>query len=614
MLSNEYKRRKYKVMRNLTRFLSFILVVTLLATVRPPAAFAEANGLSYTEIVAPIYDDARGFSPSGLAAVKKGDKWGYINKSGEVVIDFQYDRAYSFSEGKALVEIHVPERTKEIQRYYYLITLDNKRKPLMYGDFYYTNIEFIDETYWWDMYDSYLYDGYILAPANSPSGMFVVDQYGESFDDAAFLPTEGKLAKYHHYSDINRWVEHGEYGELYRDLGFVWARPFNQNMAPVAFEDPQDKRGTYWTFLKDDGTLWSGPKFYGYRVKGPQTIYQVFTEYSLASIENADGKWGAVNKEGATIIPFNYEKLNSFQEGLAAFMKDGKVGYIDIHENEVIERQFDDASAFMNGLAAVRQGDNAYIIDKKGNKVKGSENIPASSYFRVEGESDEGEVYYIVQSPGEYILIQENNKYGFSKIQYTESNSKVTGVTLSDKEFELEEGSNFRLGVQVLPTDATNKNIHWSSSNDKVATIDEYGIVTAKSAGETTITATTEDGKYTATSKVIVKAVDPYKDYKVWSAPLKHNAVDYSWKVNLNLTIDKSTVNGSSVYIVDKNYKKLDFITAKVENNENASAIILENKGSFKKGETYWIIVEDTVKSSDGKPINQGLKAQFSIN
>lgn len=600
-------------MRNLTRFLSFILVVTLLATVRPPAAFAEANGLSYTEIVAPIYDDARGFSPSGLAAVKKGDKWGYINKSGEVVIDFQYDRAYSFSEGKALVEIHKQESLEETLRYYYLITPDNKATPLKYTDIDYTNMEFMGSTHW-DMYDSYLYNGYILVPANTPSGMFVVDQYGESFDDAAFLPTEGKLAKYHHYSDVNRWVEHSEYGELYRDLGFVWARPFNQKMAPVSFEDPQDKRGTYWTFLKDDGTLWSGPKFYGYRVKDPQTVHQVFNEYSLASIENADGKWGAVNKEGATIIPFNYEKLSLFQEGLAAFMKNGKVGYIDIHKNEVIERQFDDASPFMNGLAAVRQGDNAYIIDKKGNKVKGSENIPASSYFRVEEESDEGEVYYVVQPPGEYILVQENNKYGFSKIQYTESNSKVTGVTLSDKEIELEEGSNFRLGVQVLPTDATNKNIHWSSSNDKVATIDVYGIVTAKSVGETTITATTEDGKHTATSKVIVKAVDPYKDYKVWSAPLKHNAVNYSWKVNLNLTVDKSTVNGSSVYIVDKNYKKLDFITAKVENNGNASAIILENKGSFKKGETYWIIVEDTVKSSDGKPINQGLKAQFSIN
>ena len=56
----------------------------------------------------------------------------------------------------------------------------------------------------------------------------------------------------------------------------------------------------------------------------------------------------------------------------------------------------------------------------------------------------------------------------------------------------------------VKPYDATNRNVNWESSDDTVATVDEYGLVTAVSEGEATITATTQDGGFKATSKVIV--------------------------------------------------------------------------------------------------------------
>lgn len=40
----------------------------------------------------------------GLAWVQKDGKWGYINKTGKVVIPLQYDDAYSFYEGLAVVK------------------------------------------------------------------------------------------------------------------------------------------------------------------------------------------------------------------------------------------------------------------------------------------------------------------------------------------------------------------------------------------------------------------------------------------------------------------------------------------------------------------------------
>jgi hypothetical protein len=48
--------------------------------------------------------DRAGFFCNGLAPVRKNDKWGYINKKGEVVVDYLYTGAREFSGGLACVE------------------------------------------------------------------------------------------------------------------------------------------------------------------------------------------------------------------------------------------------------------------------------------------------------------------------------------------------------------------------------------------------------------------------------------------------------------------------------------------------------------------------------
>ena len=53
-------------------------------------------------VIEPQYESASSFS-EGLAAVEKDQKIGYINKDGEVVIDFKYATGESFSEGLAAV-------------------------------------------------------------------------------------------------------------------------------------------------------------------------------------------------------------------------------------------------------------------------------------------------------------------------------------------------------------------------------------------------------------------------------------------------------------------------------------------------------------------------------
>lgn len=81
----------------------------------------------------------------------------------------------------------------------------------------------------------------------------------------------------------------------------------------------------------------------------------------------------------------------------------------------------------------------------------------------------------------------------------------VQSVGLNKTELALEVGKTGTLEAIVEPSDATNKNVTWSSSNPEFATVDN-GVVTAVSAGEAIITVTTEDGSKTATCKVTVNA------------------------------------------------------------------------------------------------------------
>ena len=79
----------------------------------------------------------------------------------------------------------------------------------------------------------------------------------------------------------------------------------------------------------------------------------------------------------------------------------------------------------------------------------------------------------------------------------------VTGVTLDENTISVEEGSDATLTATIAPSNATNQNVTWSTSDASVATV-SGGIVTGVKEGSATITVTTSDGGYTATCSVTV--------------------------------------------------------------------------------------------------------------
>ena len=106
------------------------------------------------------------------------------------------------------------------------------------------------------------------------------------------------------------------------------------------------------------------------------------------------------------------------------------------------------------------------------------------------------------------VLKFDTDRFSLYAIAYRDGDApKVTGVTVDKNETVMNKiGDTVQLTVNVEPKDAGNKKIIWTSSDPKVATVDETGKVTALAEGTAVITATTEDGSFTATCKVTVKA------------------------------------------------------------------------------------------------------------
>ena len=79
----------------------------------------------------------------------------------------------------------------------------------------------------------------------------------------------------------------------------------------------------------------------------------------------------------------------------------------------------------------------------------------------------------------------------------------VTGISLDTQEASLLVEGTVTLHAEVHPLNAANLNVEWSSSDDQIAIVN-HGIVIGKSPGTAWITATTVDGGFTASAKIIV--------------------------------------------------------------------------------------------------------------
>lgn len=110
--------------------------------------------------------------------------------------------------------------------------------------------------------------------------------------------------------------------------------------------------------------------------------------------------------------------------------------------------------------------------------------------------------YYYDQLFGNYMY-----RYtGFYDYRIYVDPTALTGISISPANLTLEVGETAKLTTKISPSNATNQNVTWSSSNKSVASISSEGIVNGLKIGTATITVTTADGGKTGSCTVTIKA------------------------------------------------------------------------------------------------------------
>lgn len=143
----------------------------------------------------------------------------------------------------------------------------------------------------------------------------------------------------------------------------------------------------------------------------------------------------------------------------------------------------------------------------------------------------------------------------------------VLGVSLNKSTLTLEKGTRETLNATVMPADATNSSVVWTSSNKNVAIVNANGRITALSPGTTTITVTTVSGGETATCTVTVTDVATITPTGITisqsSLTLEKDAT-----AQLSATVTPSSANDKTVI-----WNSSDYNTVDVNSNGKVTAI-----------------------------------------
>ena len=301
-----------------------------------------------------------------LIPVKSGEKWGYINKKGEYVINPQFADATLFRDGLAMITasdgkvgfIDNNGKFKIVAQYRSATPFSDGLAFVVSDGGYPTCIDKSGET------------KFALKEAK------YVFSFTEGFAMFATQDKEGKMKL--------GFVDKS--GKVIINPQFEDASPFIEGLARIKQKDK-------WGFIDKTGKIVINPQF------------EAVGDFKNGKAVFKNGKqWGYIDTKGAYIINPQFEAAGNFSEGMAIILQGKDYGYITEDGKIEINPQFDDAGEFSSGMAAIEQNDRIGFIDKKGKIIINPQFDDASQFFGDIAFVESSDKWGIIDKKGKYLV------------------------------------------------------------------------------------------------------------------------------------------------------------------------------------------------------------------
>ncbi len=298
-------------------------------------------------------------------------KWGFFNrKTGDDVIDYQYDNAERFSGNIACVSSRRKNLTMD---YYYIdragnVVIENKGWDiaLSFPSGHNVTAVFKGTT----LYDGEIADEGKYALINR-NGDYLCDYVWDkvSMNDNGMIVVAKKDGGRCLYGVINEQLN------TIVEPAWDYIGAFSQGFCEV-FRGTLTKYGSpdngLHSFIDSSGTMISD-------LIWSEAYHFHPDSYAVVGIKDSAGKelFGVINEKGELVVEPKYDDIPGhkyvlalFHDDLTVVEVDMKYGYIDSSGNVIVEPIWDKAEQFSEGLAVVWRDDEWHIINSKGEIIR----------------------------------------------------------------------------------------------------------------------------------------------------------------------------------------------------------------------------------------------------
>ena len=383
----------------------------------------------------------------------------------ESVLPYTYDIASKIDNREIDSSLAYSDTKAHLQSYYKINTTNKTDVKQAVTDYGAVSISyFTDSSYSTSKYFNSATAGYYCYDNTGHNHAVTIVGWDDNYSADNFVnKPEGDGA----------WIVRNSWGDYFGQGGYFYLSYYDVSISGTGYAVEAELSDNYDNNYQYDGTVWYN--YAGYNIK----IYK------------------------------NLSSMSQPQSGILVAEKSGKLAFdgaytikldtpIDINDGETF--------SVVVELTSANEGRGAYVI---------MDYSYDEGWFTCQSSAKANQSFIMDPYDGYWMDYGASTNCNFRIKAYTDNEEvveevKAESVSLDKTQVSLKEKETVKLNATVLPENADNKNVSYTSSDSTVATVNDEGLVTAISAGEAIITVTTQDGNKTATCKVTVtKTVEP---------------------------------------------------------------------------------------------------------